>query len=191
MTLSLLPNLLTIFRMIVVGPIVYCLLTAEFKLAFYLAMAAGVSDLLDGFLARRFGWMTHWGGVLDPLADKLLLVSTTLTLGWLGHLPWWLVGLIALRDVVIVCAGYYYHFRIARLATAKPTPFSKWNTLCQILLVVSVMLGLAFPQSAGPWTTWLVYLTAATTLASGLQYAVIWSRKAKNERERKRLDPSA
>ena len=179
MSLSLLPNVLTIFRMIVVGPIVYCLLTSEFVTAFYLAMAAGVSDLLDGFLARRFGWMTHWGGVLDPLADKFLLVSTTLTLGWLGHLPWWLVLLIVLRDVTIVCAGYYYHFRIARLATAIPTEFSKWNTLCQILLVVSVMLGLAFPQWSGPWTLVLVYLTAITTLASGLQYAFIWWRKAR------------
>jgi cardiolipin synthase len=186
MSLSLLPNVLTIFRIIVVGPIVLCLLAAQYRCAFYLAMAAGVSDLLDGYLARRFGWMTHWGGVLDPLADKFLLVSTTLTLAWLGFLPWWLVGLIVLRDVTIVCAGYYYHFRIARLATALPTQFSKWNTLCQILLVVSVMLGLAFPQSSGPWITWLVYLTAATTLASGMQYAVIWSRKAKRERQKRR-----
>jgi cardiolipin synthase len=184
MSLSLLPNVVTIFRMILVGPIVYTLLVGEYKIAFYLAMAAGVSDLLDGFLARRFGWMTHWGGVLDPLADKLLLVSTTLTLAWLEYLPWWLVGLIVLRDVVIVTWGYYHHFRIARLATAVPTPFSKWNTLCQILLVVSVMLGLAYPQTAGPWNDWLVYLTAATTLASGLQYAVIWSRRARQEMAR-------
>lgn len=191
MTLSLLPNVLTIFRMIVVGPIVYTLLTGQFVTAFYLAMAAAASDLLDGFLARRFGWMTHWGGVLDPLADKFLLVSTTLTLAWLGHLPWWLVVLIVARDVTIVVGGYYYHFRIARLVTATPTQFSKWNTLCQILLVVSVMLGLAFPQWAGPWTIWLVYLTAVTTLASGLHYVVIWSRKAKHERGRKRVGEQA
>ncbi len=93
--------------------------------------------------------------------------------------------------MVIVCGGYYYHFRIARLATATPTQFSKWNTLCQILLVVSVMLGLAFPPWAGPWTTWLVYLTAAMTLASGLHYVVIWSRKAKKERERKQVGQQA
>jgi cardiolipin synthase len=179
MSLRLLPNVLTIFRMIVVGPVVYCLLTGQYRIAFYLAMAAGVSDLLDGFLARRFGWMTHWGGVLDPLADKLLLVSTTLTLGWLGHLPWWLVALIVVRDVVIVCGGYYYHFRIARLATATPTEFSKWNTLFQILLVVSVMLGLAFPGWSGWWITTLIYLTAITTVASGLHYTIIWSKKAK------------
>lgn len=191
MSLRLLPNVLTIFRMIVVGPLVYTLLTEQYVAAFYLAMAAGVSDLLDGFLARRFGWMTHWGGVLDPLADKLLLVTTTLTLAWLGHLPWWLVILIAARDVTIVFYGYYYHFRIARLATATPTQFSKWNTLFQILLVVSVMLGLAFPSWSGPWTTWLVYLTAATTFASGLHYAVVWSRKSRLQKEQKRLGERA
>ena len=185
MSLRLLPNVLTIFRMIVVAPIVFCLFTEQYRFAFYLAMAAGVSDLLDGFLARRFGWMTHWGGVLDPLADKFLLVSTTLALAWLGHLPWWLVGLIVLRDVIIVSAGYYYHFRIARLATAVPTQFSKWNTLCQILLVVSVMLGLAFPRWSGPWITWLVYLTAVMTLATGLHYAVVWWLKAKRERQKR------
>ena len=96
---------------------------------------------------------------------------------------WWLVGLIVLRDLIIVIGGYYYHFRIARLATATPTEFSKWNTLCQILLVVSVMLGLAFPSWTGPWTTWLVYLTAATTLISGVHYWVIWSQKAKQVKQ--------
>ncbi len=191
MSLSLLPNVLTIFRMIVVGPIVYTLLTGQHVAAFYLAMAAGVSDLLDGYLARRFGWMTHWGGVLDPLADKFLLVSTTLTLAWLGHLPWWLVGLIVARDIVIVCGGYYYHFRIARLATATPTQFSKWNTLFQIMLAVSVMLSLAFPATAGPWIEWLIWFTAATTLASGIQYVVIWSKKASKEREKARHGRSA
>jgi cardiolipin synthase len=185
MSLRLLPNVLTIFRMIVVGPIVYLLLKGQYKFAFYLAMAAGISDLLDGFLARRFGWMTHWGGVLDPLADKFLLVSTTLTLAWLGHLPWWLVMLIVARDLMIVFYGYYYHFRIARLVTATPTEFSKWNTLCQIVLVVCVMLGLAFPGLSGPWITWLIYLTAITTVASWIHYAVIWSRKSRLEKQRR------
>ncbi len=185
MSLRLLPNVLTIFRMILVGPIVYLLLSSQFKAACFLAMAAGISDLLDGFLARRFGWMTHWGGVLDPLADKILLVSTTLVLAWLGHLPSWLVLFIVARDLMIVFYGYYYHFRIARLATATPTELSKWNTLCQIVLVVSIMLGLAWPSTAGPWTTWLIYLTAITTVASWIQYAVIWSAKSRAENTRR------
>lgn len=178
MSLRLLPNALTLFRMIAVVPIVYWLLTGKYQAAFILALLAGLSDLLDGFLARRFGWLTHYGGVLDAWADKLLLVSATLTLAWLGHLPWWLAGLILIRDLVIICGGYYYHFFIERITVTRPTLISKWNTLFQILLVVTAMLGLAYPQWSGPWTTWLVYLTAATTLASGVQYVVIWSGKA-------------
>lgn len=182
MSLRLLPNVLTIFRMIAVGPVVYWLLTGQYRAAFILGLMAGFSDLLDGYLARRYGWLTHWGGVLDALADKFLLVSVTLTLAWLGHLPWWLAALIVVRDLVIVIGGYYYHFCIERITATDPTWVSKWNTLSQILLVVTVIMGLAFPQTSGPWTTWLVYITAVMTLASGIQYIVIWSGKARRVR---------
>jgi len=182
MSLRLLPNALTLFRMLAVAPIVYLLLSGRFRLALVLAVFAGISDLLDGYLARRFGWMTHFGGVLDPLTDKLLLVTTTLTLAWLGHLPWWLFGLVVLRDLVIVCGGFYYHYRIARIVTAEPTTLSKWNTFAQILLVVGVMLGLAVPETRGPWTDWLVAVVAVTTVASGIQYVMIWSGRARRHR---------
>jgi cardiolipin synthase len=179
MSLRLLPNMLTLFRMIAVGPIVYWLFTGQYRAAFILGVFAGISDLLDGFLARRFGWVTHFGGVLDPLTDKLLLVSTTLTLAYLGFLPWWLVMLVVLRDLVIVSGGYYYHYRVAKITSAQPTNLSKWNTFLQILLIVLVMLGLAFPRWSGPWTDWLIYLVAITTVASGIQYVVIWSLKTR------------
>lgn len=179
MSLRLLPNILTLFRMIAVAPIVYWLLKGQYFAAFVLAVFAGVSDLLDGYLARRYGWMTHFGGVLDPLTDKLLLVSTVVTLAWLQQLPWWLVFLVVLRDVVIICGAFYYHYRVERIADSQPTQLSKWNTLLQIALVVSVMLGLAFPSTSGPWVQWLIYLTAVTTIASGVQYVVIWSLKAR------------
>jgi len=182
-SLRLLPNILTLFRMIAVGPIVLWLLQGRYFAAFVLAIFAGVSDLLDGYLARRFGWMTHFGGVLDPLTDKLLLVSTVFTLAWLQQLPWWLVVLVVLRDVVIICGGLYYHHRIERITDAKPTTLSKWNTLMQIVLVVAVMLGLAFPPAQGPWLQWLIYITAVTTVASGLQYVYIWSLKARRHSE--------
>jgi cardiolipin synthase len=169
--------------MFAVAPIVYWLITGSFRAAFVLGVFAGLSDLLDGFVARRYGWMTHFGGVLDPLTDKFLLVSTTVTLAWLGHLPWWLVLLIVLRDVVIVVGGFYYHCRIARIATAEPTTLSKWNTFLQILLVVSVMLGLAYPSWSGPWTEVLIYAVAATTIVSGAHYVIIWAGKARRERD--------
>ena len=182
MSLRLLPNALTLFRTIAVVPIVYWLLTERYVAALLLAMSAGLSDLLDGYLARRFGWMTHFGGVLDPLADKLLLVSTTLTLAWLGHLPWWLVGLVVLRDLVIVFGGFYYHYRIDRIVSAAPTPLSKWNTFAQIVLIVAIMLGLAFPAWQGSWSDWLVFVVAITTTASGVQYVIVWSDKARGQR---------
>lgn len=179
MRLSLLPNVLTLSRMLAVGPLVYCLLTGRHQIAFVLAVFAGISDLLDGYLARRYGWMTHFGGVLDPLTDKFLLVSTTLTLAWLGELPWWLVIIVVLRDLVIVGGGLYYHYLVTRITSARPTLLSKWNTFGQILLVVSVMLKLAFPYFSGPWIFWLMYAVAATTIASGIQYVVIWSLRAR------------
>jgi cardiolipin synthase len=179
MSLSLLPNVLTLFRMVSVGPIIYCLLTGRFRAAFLVALFAGLSDLLDGFLARRFGWMTHFGGILDPLADKLLLVCVSLTLAWLGFLPPWLVALMVFRDLLIISGGLFFHHRVARITDATPTNLSKWNTLFQIMLVVCVMLGLAFPAAAGPWTEWLMITVAITTLASGAQYVYVWSSKAR------------
>jgi cardiolipin synthase len=179
MRLSLLPNVLTLLRMLAVGPLVYCLLTGRYQIAFVLAVFAGISDLLDGYLARRYGWMTHFGGVLDPLTDKFLLVSTTLTLAWLEQLPWWLVLIVVLRDLVIVGGGLYYHYLVARITAARPTLLSKWNTFGQILLIVCVMLKLAFPYFSGPWIHWLIYAVAATTIASGIQYVVTWSLRAR------------
>jgi cardiolipin synthase (CMP-forming) len=181
MSLRLLPNALTLFRMLAVGPIVYWLLSGKYVAALVLAVFAGISDLLDGYLARRFGWMTHFGGVLDPLTDKLLLVSTTLTLAWLGQLPWWLVFLVVLRDVVIICGGLYYHYCVARIVNSYPTTLSKWNTLLQIVLIVAVTLSLVFPQTIGPWNQWLIYTVALTTVASGVQYVIIWSLKARRQ----------
>lgn len=183
MILRLLPNALTLFRMLASGPIVYLLLTGNNSPAFVLAVFAGISDLLDGYLARRFGWVSRFGRILDPLTDKLLLVSTTLALAWLGHLPWWLVGLVVLRDLVIVGGGLYYHHFIARITPTAPTALSKWNTFFQILLVVSVMFGLAFPGFDISWTGVLIYVVAATTLGSGIQYVVIWSLRAKRRHE--------
>ncbi|HKX55344.1 MAG TPA: CDP-alcohol phosphatidyltransferase family protein, partial [Xanthomonadales bacterium] len=148
--LHLLPNTLTLFRMLSVGPIIFFLLTGRYRSAFLVAFCAGISDLLDGFLARRFGWMTHFGGILDPLADKLLLVTVSITLAWLGHLPVWLVCLMVFRDLLIIAGAWYFHNHVARITSATPSTLSKWNTLFQIMLVVCVMLVLAFPKFDAP-----------------------------------------
>jgi cardiolipin synthase len=183
MRLDLLPNTLTLFRILSVGPIVFLLLTGSYRSAFVVAFCAGISDLLDGYLARRFGWMTHFGGVLDPLADKLLLVCSSITLAWLGYLPIWLVALMVFRDLLIVCGGLYFHHRVARITAATPSPLSKWNTLFQIVLVVCVMLSLAFTGFDGPWINWLIFIVAVTTVLSGAQYVMVWSAKAIRQRQ--------
>ena len=188
MKLHLLPNTLTLFRMLSVGPIVFLLLTGSYRSAFVVAFCAGISDLLDGYLARRFGWMTHFGGVLDPLADKLMLVSTSVTLAWLGHLPIWLVALVVFRDLLIICGAWYFHYQVARITTATPSPLSKWNTLLQIMLVVCVMLSLAFRGFDGPWINWLILIVAITTVLSGAQYVLVWTTKA--IRQRRALEQS-
>ncbi len=176
--LHLLPNALTLFRMLSVGPVVYLLLTGRYRAAFVVVLCAGISDLLDGFLARRFGWMTHFGGILDPLADKLMLVTVSITLAWLGYLPAWLVVLMAFRDLLIVAGAWYFHHYVAPITAASPSLLSKWNTLFQILLVVVVMWSLAFGAIDGPWTSGLISIVAATTFLSGAQYVLVWSKRA-------------
>ncbi len=185
MSLRLLPNTLTLFRMLSVGPVVYLLLTGHYRAAFVVVFCAGISDLLDGYLARRFGWMTHFGGILDPLADKLMLVTVSITLAWLGYLPAWLVVLMVLRDLLIVGGAWYFHYYVAPITAASPSLLSKWNTLFQILLVVVVMGSLAFGVIDGYWTSGLISIVAVTTFLSGAQYVLVWSKRASDLRRGK------
>jgi len=174
------PNLITFLRFLLTVPVVYLLLTREFSGALWLFALAGLSDGLDGYLAKRFHWETRLGSMLDPLADKALLVSSFLCLGWLGLLPSWLVAAVILRDLVIVGGALYYHFQVEPLE-AEPRLISKLNTLVQILLVILVVC------DAGPLPLpelllqGLIWGTFATTLLSGLDYVVVWYRRARGK----------
>ncbi len=177
MNLSFLPNLLTVARMLVVPPMVWLLLVGQYQWALALAVFAGVSDLLDGWLARRFSWQSRWGGIYDPLADKLLMMAGYLTLGWLAELPWWLIGLVISRDLVIVIGGYVYYTRFERFE-AEPTQLSRLNTFCQVSLMWFVLLrlaGLPLPREAQIGLVWLVGVMAVVTL---VQYVWIWTGRA-------------
>lgn len=177
MNLSFIPNLLTAARMVVVPPIVWLLLVGQFQWALALAVFAGVSDLLDGWLARRFAWQSRWGGIFDPLADKLLMMAGYLTLGWLGELPWWLIGLVISRDLIIVVGGYIYYTRFERF-NAEPTQLSRFNTFCQVFLMWFVLVRLAgfpLPREAQIGLVWLVGVMALVTL---VQYVWIWAGRA-------------
>ena len=171
------PNLITVFRFLLVPPVVLLLLERHFGLALLMFGVAGFSDAVDGYLAKRYAWSSRLGALLDPLADKLLLVSSFIALGWLQLLPLWLVGAVILRDVVIVSGALVYHFRIERLEAA-PTLVSKLNTLAQILLVIAVMFSQAVRELPFLWMDVLLYSVLVTTLWSGLDYVWRWSRLA-------------
>lgn len=180
-----LPNLLTGLRLLLVPPILWLLVRGEYAWALALAVVAGVSDWLDGALARRFGWQSRIGGILDPLADKLLLVGTYITLGALGHLPAWLVVLVVLRDVVIVAGAAVYHFRFEAVQP-EPTRLSKVNTVAQLLLMMVTLVDLAGLPVYPMLIAVLVAAVGMLVVATMVQYVGIWSaRAARIARERK------
>ena len=177
MNLSFLPNLLTLARVAVVPPLVWLLLNEHYQWALLLAVFAGLSDLFDGWLARRFGWQSRFGSLADPAADKLMMVAGYVTLGVLAELPWWLIGLVIFRDLVIVIGGLIYHLKFERLV-AEPTQLSRFNTFCQVFLMWFVLVRLAgvpFPTEAQIGLVWLVGFMAVITL---IQYTWIWSMRA-------------
>lgn len=172
------PNLITLLRLVLVAPIAWALLGAQFELALALFFVAGVSDGLDGFLAKRYGWSSRLGALLDPLADKALLIACYAALAWIELLPVWLLALVVARDVVIVVGATVYNFRIRRLE-AEPTLISKLNTVLQIVLVLLVIVRQLLPDWVQTdWLQLLIYLVTVSIVWSGLDYVVTWGRRA-------------
>ena len=177
------PNVITAFRFLLVAPVVVLLLQERFTAALIVFGVAGFSDGLDGFLAKRYDWRSRLGGIMDPLADKLLLVSSFVTLGWLGLIPAWLVLLVILRDLVIVAGATFYHLRIEQFE-AEPSIVSKLNTATQILLVLAVLFSFGVQTLPGYLMDVLLYGVLATTLWSGFDYVWTWGRRAWRRRGR-------
>jgi cardiolipin synthase len=172
-----LPNIITFIRFLLLPPVVLLLLNNRYDAALLVFAVAGFSDALDGYLAKRYHWTSRLGALLDPLADKLMLVSAFVTLAWLGLIPVWLVGLIILRDVVIVTGAIVYNMRIEKLEAA-PSVVSKFNTFAQILLVLAVMFSQSFRQLPSFLMDALIYSVLFTTLWSGFDYVWTWGRRA-------------
>lgn len=177
MTRADIPNIISVLRIGLVLPVVVALLHREFVLALLLYTVAGVSDGIDGYIAKRYRYISRLGSILDPLADKLLLVSTYVALTWLGLLPQWLVIAVVVRDLLILAGAVSYHMLIGEYEMA-PTLVSKLNTLAQIVL------GLAAVFSAGVYGLpaallgGLVWLVLVTTLVSGADYVWTWGSRA-------------
>jgi len=172
-----LPNMITLLRIVLVVPLAGCMLAGEYGAALLLLAFAGLSDGVDGYLARRFGWYTHLGAILDPAADKILMVTLFLVLGWMGHLPFWLVVLVITRDGVIVAGAVAYRLLFGPYSM-EPTWISKINTAVQIALVLAVMFSLAVTELPSWLPTLLIGAATATTVASGITYVAVWSGRA-------------
>lgn len=169
------PNFITLGRFILVPFIVLALLSGQMGWAFAGFVAAGISDGVDGFIARQFDQRSELGAYLDPLADKLLLVSVFVVLGFLGELPLWLVILAVSRDALIIGAVILSTVMGSPMAV-KPLFVSKANTVAQIVLAAYVIAELAFFGGWGWLRTGLIGLSGLLTVASGAAYLVSWTR---------------
>lgn len=171
-----LPNLLTALRIALVWPLFWLISDGRFGAALLVAAVAGFTDALDGFIAKRFGWQSRLGGLLDPLADKLMLLVTFFALTLFGNLPLWLLLVVVGRDVLIVCGAVAYHNLIGPF-DAAPSRLSKLTTLVQILCVLGELLRLSLVPAL-PGREAMQWVTAALTIASGLHYVLAWSARA-------------
>ncbi len=171
------PNALTVLRLLLVPPIAWAILHGEYRVAFWLFFLAGFSDGLDGFLARWFGWQSRLGALLDPIADKSLMIVAFYCISWQGLIPWWLFAAVLARDLVILGGALAYQF-VTRALRMEPLLVGKLNTLLQILLVLAVLTHVAYGVLPPPLLRILVLAMLASTLVSGVTYVWVWSRKA-------------
>jgi cardiolipin synthase len=173
-----LPNLITALRILLIVPLCWLIDTAHYDGALVIAAIAGLSDAVDGFIAKRYGWQSWLGGILDPIADKLLLMAAFLWLAFAGDVPAWLAALVIGRDLVIVAGAVAYHYLIGRF-DAEPSRLSKLTTLVQIVFVLGELVRLSelvvVPDIVREAA---IAVTALLTLASGVHYVVAWSARA-------------
>ena len=168
-----LPNFISLGRLLSVPATIWFIVSGHMGAAFWLFAAAGASDAVDGFIAKRFGMNTRLGYYLDPLADKALLVSVYITLGTAGYLADWLVILVVSRDLLIVGA-VLLAFTLGQRIEFQPLLLSKANTLAQIVLAAAVLAELGLGLALGDTVVALVYVVGATTVLSGATYLVQW-----------------
>lgn len=169
------PNLITLMRVILVPVVFWLLVTDQLKAAFMVFLVAGISDAVDGFLAKRYKWETELGAYLDPLADKLLIVSIFIALGVTAKLPSWLVIAVVSRDLLIVIA-VILSWLLNHPTPMRPIAISKANTVAQILLAAVVLADEAFDlRLRGPVSV-LIWTTGGLTIASLIAYLRVWLR---------------
>ena len=171
------PNIISAIRILLVAPIAVALANHQLVTTIVLFGVAASSDAADGFLAKRYGWQSELGAVLDPAADKLLLVTVFITLAYLKLVPLWLMAAAVARDATIVLGALFYRYWFGPL-NVRPSIVSKFNTLCQAAFILAVVgrEELSVPPS------WVVVVLGAlvfvTVVVSGIDYVLIYSRRA-------------
>jgi cardiolipin synthase len=169
------PNLITLGRIILVPVVVWAIISGEMLPAFALFVIAGISDAVDGFIAKRFHMASELGAYLDPLADKALLVSIYVALGIARALPISLVILVVSRDIMII-SGFVLALLVDKPMQVRPHPVSKLNTVMQILLATLVLAEKGLGFSAASLEAAGIILVAALTLLSIGFYLAEWLR---------------
>jgi cardiolipin synthase len=177
MSLRFLPNLLCILRILLVYPVAKWILQGQYPQVLLLFAFAAFTDALDGYLAKRFGWFSELGKVLDPLADKLLLVAVFICLSLAGLVPLWIAGLVLFRDLVIFFGALTFKWLFGPLR-GHPTAVSKFNTPCQILFCLAVVANAGFGWPGDPAVIALGALVVVSTAVSGIDYTLIYIRRA-------------
>jgi cardiolipin synthase len=171
------PNALCILRMLRVAPVAWLLMRGEFRATLAVFAFAAATDGLDGYLAKRFHWTSELGKILDPLADKILLVAAFITLAAIDLTPVWLAAAAVARDVIITAGAIAYN-SLYGYPDGRPTAVSKLNTLCQIVYVLLVVAQGASGAVPVALITVTGALTFVTTVISGMDYVITYTRKA-------------
>jgi cardiolipin synthase len=171
------PNVISSIRILLVAPIAVTLMHHQLVTTMALFGVAALSDAADGYLAKRNGWQSELGAVLDPLADKLLLVTVFITLAYMKLVPLWLMGAAVARDAIIVSGALLYRVCFGALSV-RPSVVSKFNTLCQAAYIMAVVgkEELSIPPTSV--VTVLGAMVFVTVMVSGMDYVMIYGRRA-------------
>ena len=169
------PNIISLGRLLSVPLVIYLILNNDMFAAFWLFVAAGLSDAIDGYLAKVLGQSSVLGKYLDPIADKVLLVGVYITLGQADYLPTWLVILVVFRDLIIVGGIILLHISTQGVVM-RPLLVSKVNTVAQIGLIALLLAKLAFELQFDGVLDTLIVLVGITTVVSGANYIINWGR---------------
>ena len=173
--LRYIPNGITVLRLVLVLPIAFLIIVENHIGAFLLLAISGISDGLDGFIARRYGWVSAFGKLIDPLADKLMMMTITLTLGLLGHFPVMLMVLIIVKDLTIL-SGVLPYTTLVGFPRIQPNFLGKCTTAAQIVLLVSVLLNLGFPGTLPDlFFNVFFWIVAMMTSFDGVIYLWLWT----------------